>query len=123
MTGRYDWRTRGDGGRVINCQAPLQIETNRLTLASLCKGQVYRTAAFGKWHLGLQAPPETDWNKPLAPDPRAIGFDHFFGIAANAWNGPHTFIENETLLGRIPDHDVQVIGSYSPTAYTKGITE
>ena len=103
MTGRYDWRTRGDGGGVIGKEAPLQIETDRLTLASLCKGQGYRTAAFGKWHLGLQAPPgRTDWNKPLEPGPRAIGFDYFFGIAANAWNGPHTFIENETLLGASP---------------------
>jgi hypothetical protein len=55
----------------------------------------------------LQAPPGTDWNKPLAPGPRAIGFDYFFGIAANAWNGPHTFIENETLLGRIPGEEVR----------------
>jgi len=123
MTGRYDWRTRGDGGGVIGAAAPLQIETDRLTLASLCKGQGYRTAAFGKWHLGLQTPPGTDWNKPLAPGPRTIGFDYFFGIAANAWNGPHTFIENETLLGRIPGEDVKVMENYSPTNYTKGIKE
>jgi hypothetical protein len=85
MTGRYDWRTRGDGGGVIGKEAPLQIETDRLTLASLCKGQGYRTAAFGKWHLGLQAPPgRTDWNKPLEPGPRAIGFDYFFGISAGS---------------------------------------
>jgi arylsulfatase A len=124
MTGRYDWRTRGDGGGVIGAAAPLQIKTNRLTLASLCKGQGYRTAAFGKWHLGLQAGPgRTDWNKPLAPGPRSIGFDYFFGIAANAWNGPHTFIENETLLGRIPGEDVKVMENYSPTNYTRGIKE
>src|SRR6056297_1659561 len=65
MTGRYDWRTRGDGGGVIGAAAPLQIESNRLTLASLCKDQGYRTAAFGKWHLGIGNPPGTDWNKPL----------------------------------------------------------
>ena len=67
MTGRYDWRTRGDRGGVLNWQAPLSIETNRLTLASLCKAQGYRTAAFGKWHLGIGNPPETNWNKPLTP--------------------------------------------------------
>ncbi len=38
MTGRYDWRTRGDGGGVIGALAPLQIEFNRLTLASLYDG-------------------------------------------------------------------------------------
>jgi arylsulfatase A len=123
MTGRYDWRTRGDGGGVIGAAAPLQIETDRLTLASLCKGQGYRTAAFGKWHLGLQKSPRADWNKPLTPGPRAIGFDYFFGIAANAWNGPHAFIENETLLGRIPGEEVRVMENYSPTNYTKGIKE
>jgi len=124
MTGRYDWRTRGDGGGVIGKEAPLQIETGRLTLASLCKGQGYRTAAFGKWHLGLQAGPgRTDWNKPLAPGPQAIGFDYFFGIAANAWNGPHTFIENETLLGRIPGEKIRIMDNYSPTNYTTGVTE
>ena len=123
MTGRYDWRTRGDGGGVINFQAPLSIETNRLTLASLCKAQGYRTAVFGKWHLGLQVPPVTDWNKPLTPGPRAIGFDYFFGISANAWNGPHAFIENEALLGRIPGEDVKVMLNYSPTNYTTGLKE
>jgi arylsulfatase A len=123
MTGRYDWRTRGDGGGVIGAAAPLQIESNRLTLASLCKAQGYRTAAFGKWHLGIGNPPGTDWNRPLEPGPRAIGFDYFYGIAANAWNGPHAFIENEALLGRIPGEDVKVMGNYSPTNYTIGLKE
>jgi arylsulfatase A len=124
MTGRYDWRTRGDaGGQVIGGSHPLQIESNRLTPASLCKDQGYRTAAFGKWHLGIGNPPRTDWNKPLTPGPRAIGFDYFFGIAANAWNGPHTFIENEALLGRIPGEEVTIMENYSPTNYTKGIKE
>jgi arylsulfatase A len=123
MTGRYDWRTRGDRGGVIGFYAPLQIETNRLTLASLCKDQGYRTAAFGKWHLGIGNPPRTDWNKPLEPGPRAIGFDYFYGIAANAWNGPHAFIENEALLDRIPGEEVKVMQNYSPTNYTKGLKE
>ena len=61
--------------------APLHIETDRLTLASLCKGQGYRTAAFGKWHLGHEAGGRiTDWSVPLKPGPLEIGFDHFFGM-------------------------------------------
>src|SRR5438105_13749788 len=52
MTGRYYWRTSVKDGEVLSGAAPLHIETNRLTLASLCKGQGYRTSAFGKWHLG-----------------------------------------------------------------------
>src|SRR3954447_10760332 len=55
MTGRYYWRTSIKDGEVLAGNAPLHIETSRTTLASLCKSQGYRTAAFGKWHLGLQA--------------------------------------------------------------------
>ena len=52
MTGRYYWRTSVKDGKVLPGNGPLHIETDRMTLASLCKSQGYRTAAFGKWHLG-----------------------------------------------------------------------
>ena len=120
MTGRYFWRT--SNRRQIGT-APLMVDTNRLTLASLCKGQGYRTGAFGKWHLGFQANASVDWNKPLTPGPREVGFDYFFGINNNPWNGPHTFIENDSLLGRIPGQDVTVTGGHRPTATTSGIEE
>lgn len=42
MTGRYYWRTAVKDGKVLPVNAPLHIETDRLTLASLCKGQGYR---------------------------------------------------------------------------------
>ena len=53
MTGRYYWRTSVKDGYVLPGDGPLHIETDRLTLASLCKAHGYATAAFGKWHLGL----------------------------------------------------------------------
>ena len=109
MTGRYYWRTSVKDGEVLLPDGPLHIEPDRPTLASLCKGQGYRTAAFGKWHLGLQAGvATTDWNRPLTPGPRTLGFDHFYGLAANPNNGPHGFIENEALLGRVPGTSVVV---------------
>ncbi len=123
MTGRYYWRTDRKDGGVLGASSPLHIETNRLTLGSLCKGQGYRTAAIGKWHLGIGDPPRTNWNMPLTPGPREVGFDYFFGLTANAWNGPHTFIENDSLLGRIPGESVEVIGGHSPDATTAGIEE
>ena len=49
MTGRYYWRTSVKDGKVLPGNGPLHIETSRMTLASLCKSQGYRTAAFGKW--------------------------------------------------------------------------
>ena len=69
MTGRYFWRTSVKDGKVLPANAPLHIETNRMTLASLCKSQGYRTAAFGKWHLGMTTERVTDWSKPLKPGP------------------------------------------------------
>ncbi len=121
MTGRYYWRTSVKDGEVLPGNAPLHIEPTRLTLASLCKSHGYTTGAFGKWHLGLQAGPgKTDWNNPLAPGPLAVGFDYFYGLAANPWNGPHTFIENEKLLGRIPGQLVAITGQREE-ATTTGI--
>ena len=124
MTGRYYWRTRVKHGGVLAADSPLHIETNRLTLGSLCQGQGYRTAAIGKWHLGIENPPGANWNMPLTPGAREVGFDYFFGLGANPWNGPHTFIENDSLLGRIPGESVRVIGgNYGPDTYTEGIEE
>ena len=121
MTGRYYWRTSIKDGEVLGGTAPLHIETNRLTLASLCKSRGYTTGAFGKWHLGLQTGPgKTDWNQSLAPGPLAVGFDYFYGLASNPWTGPHTFIENENLLGRIPGQIVTITGQREK-ATTTGI--
>src|SRR6187402_3151227 len=95
MTGRYFWRTSVKDGKVLPGNGPLHIETDRMTLASLCKSQGYRTAAFGKWHLGLTTERVTDWSEPLKPGPLQVGFDHYFGMAANIGSGPHSFIIDE----------------------------
>jgi arylsulfatase A-like enzyme len=112
LTGRYYWRTAVKDGRVLPGSAPLHIETDRLTLASLCKGQGYRTAAFGKWHIGIGAAGNiTDWSVPLKPGPLEVGFDHFFGMASNPWAGPHSFIEDHAVLVRVPGKPVVVSGN------------
>jgi arylsulfatase A-like enzyme len=98
MTGRYYWRTSVKDGKVLPVNAPLHIEPTRLTLASLCRGQSYKTAAFGKWHLGMTEARVTDWKVPLKPGPLQVDFDHFFGMAANIGNGPQAFIENDHIV-------------------------
>ncbi len=108
MTGRYYWRTPIKDGEVLNVGDPLHIETHRQTLASLCQSQGYRTAVFGKWHLGMTAGPVTDWGQRLVPGPRQVGFDHYFGMAANLGNGPHSFIDDEEITERIPGESVVV---------------
>src|SRR5688500_12782605 len=98
MTGRYFWRTSVKDGMVLPGDGPLHIETNRVTLASICKSQGLRTGVVGKWHLGLGSNPKTDWDAPLAPGPSAVGFDYFFGLGANIGNPPPIYIENEKAL-------------------------
>jgi arylsulfatase A-like enzyme len=123
LTGRYYWRTSVEDGSVLPADAPLQIETDRLTLASLLREQGYRTAAFGKWHLGLGAEARrADWSTPLRPGPLEIGFDHFFGLAANPWNGPHAFIQDHDVLGKLPGQPVVVTGRRR-RATTSGLRE
>lgn len=123
LTGRYYWRTHIKDGKVLPANAPLIIETNRLTLASLCKSQGYRTAGFGKWHLGWTRERVSDWSGPLVPGPLQVGFDYFFGMAANIGSGPHSFIENTEVTGRIPGEPVIVRGGSRAGDTTNGIRE
>jgi arylsulfatase A-like enzyme len=121
MTGRYYWRTSVKDGEVLPGNGPLHIEPDRLTLASLCHGAGYRTAAFGKWHLGLTGARITDWSVPLEPGPLELGFDTFYGMAANPWNGPHSFIADHEVTNKIPGQPVIVQGN-GESATTSGIT-
>jgi arylsulfatase A-like enzyme len=120
MTGRYYWRTSVKDGQVLPGNSPLHIETNRLTLASLAKANGYHTAAIGKWHLGLGLAARTDWNSELKPGPLSVGFDYFFGLAANLGNQPNGYIENEQLIGRAPGERVTLEGE-GKTGKTLGL--
>ncbi|MEY2428993.1 MAG: hypothetical protein QOJ40_1878 [Verrucomicrobiota bacterium] len=122
MTGRYYWRTAVKDGKVLPANAPLHIETNRLTLASLCRGQGYRTAAFGKWHLGMTTERVTDWSKPLKPGPLQVGFDYYYGMAANIGSGPHSFIEDEEVTEHVRGEPIIVHGGSQAGESTSGIT-
>ena len=51
LTGRFHWRTRLQTG-IVGVYGPPLIAPGRLTLASMAKQHGYKTACFGKWHLG-----------------------------------------------------------------------
>ena len=61
LTGRYPWRSYLKE-KVLPYYAPALIQKGRITIPSYLKSQGYRTAGFGKWHLGL------DWT-PIKGDP------------------------------------------------------
>ena len=92
LTGRYAWRGRLKSGTVDEFAKPL-IEPGRITIASMLRDQDYATAAYGKWHLGVNVPKldgnyflrpgdswtEGDWSSQISGGPIEYGFDHYFG--------------------------------------------
>ncbi len=122
LTGRYPWRTRLQES-VLWGYSPHVIDPLRLTVASFLKQNGYYTAAFGKWHLGMDWPVksipssdtanflnpsgrplintgfEVDYSKPIKNGPNSNGFDYFYGISASLDMPPFVFIENDHTVG------------------------
>lgn len=114
LTGRYAWRTRLKSGVLGGYSLPM-IEPGRATVAALLKAQGYRTAAIGKWHLGLNfattdydppnsvaslggSPTNILWGGRVMNGPTTVGFDYFFGCAASWDMPPYAFIENDRFV-------------------------
>ena len=69
ITGRYQQRVGLEWAILTGDKSP-GLLTSETSIARMLKGNGYRTALFGKWHLGYK--PEHA--------PNAHGFDEFFGI-------------------------------------------
>lgn len=100
LTGEYPLRKNFWGP--IGITDDLAVDTERISLGTLFKRAGYETAFFGKWHLGFGRGP-TDWNAPLKPGPRALGFDYFFGIPRVNSGPPFVYVENEHIYGHDPN--------------------
>ena len=125
LTGRYCWRTPLQRRVLFNYEPPL-IEQGRLTLASLLGQHGYRTACFGKWHLGLwfaarggtplsltrplpwdggplpdrSLSERIDFTQPVGGGPPALGFDEaFYTAGCSTDQEPYCFIEGDRCLG------------------------
>ena len=112
LTGRYAFRRPGT--RILDGDAKLILpvegsgETN-VTLPVLMKRAGYRTVAIGKWHLGLGEGNEPiDWNKPIKPSPREVGFDRSFVMAATADRVPCVFVKDGTVEGLDANDPIEV---------------
>ena len=92
LTGRTPYRS---GFYTIAGPEGSHLQANEITLASLLKKEGYDTCFVGKWHLG---------NFQNQPHPGDHGFDHWFGTAVNAFDGPEDtdrWVRNGKKVGKV----------------------
>jgi arylsulfatase A-like enzyme len=107
LTGSYAFR---NNAAILPGDAPLLINPEKGTIASMLKEAGYTTGVVGKWHLGLGLG-QVNWNEEVVPGPREIGFDYSFLIPATGDRVPCVFLENQKVVGLDPSDPIEV--SYS----------
>jgi arylsulfatase A len=103
LTGRYAWRSRLESG-VLWGRSRLLIEPGRATIASKLQAAGYRTAVFGKWHLGLgrfdpaQEDLPVDYSLPLDAGPHTVGFERSLIIPASLDMDPYLWVRDGDVV-------------------------
>lgn len=93
LTGRYP--TRVGVPRVFFPQDKDGLNLDEKTLANVLKERGYRTACFGKWHLG----------RPTQYLPTSRGFDDYFGIPYSNDMKPRVLMQNTQIVEDPADLD------------------
>lgn len=107
LTGCYPFRRPGTDVAAGN--AGMIIKPEQYTVADVFHDAGYRTAAFGKWHLGLGSKTaEQDWNGELDQTPADLGFDYHCIMAATADRVPCVFIEQGRVRNWDPEAPIEV---------------
>jgi arylsulfatase A len=132
LTGRYCWRTEHKRGVQGGYDLPL-IKQDQLTTGKLFQEKGYTTAAFGKWHVGMewtlqegytrQDEETVDHTAPLKIAPVDQGFDHFFGTSGCiSDDSPFAFIVDRQVTGH-PLHRVEGLNVVGDHDFIKGVWE
>jgi arylsulfatase A-like enzyme len=109
MTGRYNWRSELKRG-VLNGYSNALIHQERTTIAEFLQDNGYKTAYFGKWHLGWDwsmaeedgtdrdnqpSKRDVDFSKPVQNGPATHGFDYSYGFCGSLDMPPYVWVEND----------------------------
>ncbi len=114
LTGKYAWRQKGTGILPGDAKLILPTKEEAMSLPALMQKAGYLTAAVGKWHLGLGRGKEPiDWNKPITPGPREVGFDRSFIMAATGDRVPCVYVQDGVVANLAPADPIRV--SYTRT--------
>lgn len=116
LTGKYPFRSRLDRSVLFSAYDMAVLKDEPETIATLLTRAGYATAAFGKWHLGVEAATRSgggiarpgvdssiyttrdiDFAKPLRQGPRDHGFDRFFGLASSINHDPYSFVDDDRV--------------------------
>ena len=141
MTGSYPWRSPLKSG-VLGGMDPAIIEADAPTMPRDFHDAGYRTAAFGKWHLGLGwtaldgstrdafAPGfgaqmqghgrDIDYAVPFRGGPTALGFETYFGIAGSLDMPPYCFLEQDRAQGFPLEEKTELVTSQRPGLQSPG---
>ena len=117
LTGKYPFRSRLDRNVLFSAYDMTLLEQECETIAGMLRRAGYATAAFGKWHLGIEAKNKSgdgsakpgvdsskfttrdvDFSQPLRHGPVDHGFDCFFGLGSSINHDPYAFIENDRVI-------------------------
>lgn len=113
LTGRYCWRSKLKRG-VLGGYSPPLLEPGRPTIGNLYQDAGFRTAAIGKWHLGMDLPirrdvedpnlgkwpgdPGIDFGGRVTDGPLQHGFDRFLGVTASLDMPPYVLVSDDRFL-------------------------
>lgn len=126
MTGNNPFRGRRRWG-TWDYLAPSQILNGQKTVADVLKSAGYRTAFFGKWHMGGdffekgsdsiyrgQDPNQVDFTRRFRSGPFDHGFDYSFTLPSGIQSAPFAYFENDKYIPIDPANSQMVFLADSP---------
>lgn len=105
FTGMYPWKNKD--AHILPGDAPLLIPTDQFTMPKMFQKAGYKTAAIGKWHLGMGYG-KIDWNHQITPAANAVGFDYTNVIAATVDRVPTVYVRNGMVVGLDPNDPLEI---------------